>query len=310
MKQVADNELLMERLVPCGIELMPRLWSDPALLTRWWGPEGFSTTTHAMDFRVGGEWDYTMHGPDGHDYGNLIRYTRIGEEGIDYLHFGKGDDAHASFKAVITFEPVTGSMTRMGFKMVFGSAEEMKQICDEYGAAEGLYQTTDRLAKEAELVVMVEAECAKLEQAVGRMRTGLARIPIEKQSWSYSDSSRSAVHMVAHSGWSLGWIRSMLAGTPYPATTTAIGDQEMREFELGFTDAESALALLDEKSSAWMAYARSLTMDDLDRLVQLPFGFGEMRMRDALGAAAWHTNEHCAQIEFIQTMLGDRDWGF
>lgn len=310
MKQVAENELLMERLVPCGIELMPRLWSDPALLTRWWGPEGFSTTTHSMDFRVGGEWDYTMHGPDGHNYGNLIRYTKINESGIEYDHYGKGDDAHASFRAVITFEAVTGSMTRMGFKMVFETAEDKRQICDEYGASEGLYQTTDRLAKEAELVALVDAECGKLEQEVARMRTGLTRIPVEKQTWSYSDSSRSAVEIVAHSGWSLGWIRSMLEGIPYPAANTAEGDREMREIELGFKDAESALALLDENSGAWINYVRGLAMDDLDQVVQMPFGFGEVRVRDALGAAAWHTSDHCAQIEYIQTMLGDRDWGF
>lgn len=310
IKPVAENEMAMERLAPCGIDLMPRLWSDPALLTRWWGPEGFSTTTHSIDFRAGGEWDYTMHGPDGRDYGNLVRYTKIDESGIEYDHFGKGDDAHESFKAVITFEAVTERMTRIHFKMVFNSVEEKKQICDEYGAAEGLHETTDRLVKEVALQTLIETECGKLGQAVARMRTAIERIPVEKHNWSYSESARSAVHLVAHSGWSLEWIRSMLAGKPYPAPNTKEGDRQMREMELGFTHAEPALALLEKNSADWMEYVRGLTMDDLDRTIQLPFGLGEMILRDALDAAAWHTNDHCAQIEYIQTMLGDRDWGF
>jgi uncharacterized protein YndB with AHSA1/START domain len=310
MKQVADNELLMERLVPCGIELMPRLWSDPALLSQWWGPEGFSTTTHAMDFRAGGEWDYTMHGPDGRDYGNLIRYTKIDENGIEYDHFGKGSDAHASFKAVITFEPITAQMTRMGFRMVFESAADKKLICDEYGAAEGLYQTTDRLAKEAELVALVESACSGLEQAVARMHRAADQVPTDKLAWSPSESARSTIHLVAHSGWSLGWMQSMLAGTPYPAETTGDGDLEMREFEQRFKEIEPAFALLAEKSADWIEYVRSLSVEDLDRMIHLPFGLGQMPLRGALSAAAWHTNDHCAQLEYIHTILGDRDWGF
>lgn len=37
-----------------------------------WGPEGFTTTTRAFEFRVGGEWDFVMHGPDGTDYTEWI----------------------------------------------------------------------------------------------------------------------------------------------------------------------------------------------------------------------------------------------
>ena len=45
---------------------------EPPGLSRWWGPEGFSTTTRAFEFRVGGEWDFVMHGPDGTDYQEWI----------------------------------------------------------------------------------------------------------------------------------------------------------------------------------------------------------------------------------------------
>ena len=39
--------------------------SDPARLRQWWGPKGFTNTFHHFDFRPGGLWRLTMHGPDG-----------------------------------------------------------------------------------------------------------------------------------------------------------------------------------------------------------------------------------------------------
>jgi hypothetical protein len=46
-------------------------------LSRWWGPEGFTTTTRSFEFRVGGAWDFVMHGPDGTDYQEWITWTEI-----------------------------------------------------------------------------------------------------------------------------------------------------------------------------------------------------------------------------------------
>jgi uncharacterized protein YndB with AHSA1/START domain len=40
-------------------------WTDPKHLAHWWGPNGFSLTTHSFDFRAGGVWRFIMHGPTG-----------------------------------------------------------------------------------------------------------------------------------------------------------------------------------------------------------------------------------------------------
>lgn len=50
---------------------------DPALLARWWGPEGFRNTFQTFDFREGGDWVFIMHGPDGTDYPNQARFLEI-----------------------------------------------------------------------------------------------------------------------------------------------------------------------------------------------------------------------------------------
>src|SRR5437879_5935817 len=52
-------------------------WTDPKHLAQWWGPNGFTTTTHAFDFRPGGVWRFVMHGPDGRDYQNRIIFDEI-----------------------------------------------------------------------------------------------------------------------------------------------------------------------------------------------------------------------------------------
>jgi uncharacterized protein YndB with AHSA1/START domain len=51
--------------------------SDPTRVARWWGPDGFTNTIHQFDFRPGGIWLLTMHGPDGKNYPNESRFARI-----------------------------------------------------------------------------------------------------------------------------------------------------------------------------------------------------------------------------------------
>lgn len=62
--------------------------SDPARIARWWGPDGFTNTIHQFDFQPGGTWRFTMHGPDGTDYPNESRFTRITPDEIfEIEHF-------------------------------------------------------------------------------------------------------------------------------------------------------------------------------------------------------------------------------
>jgi len=50
---------------------------DPSRLARWWGPDGFTNTFTVFEFRKGGAWQFTMHGPDGTDYPNVSRFESI-----------------------------------------------------------------------------------------------------------------------------------------------------------------------------------------------------------------------------------------
>src|SRR2546429_3596328 len=73
----ADREIVISRVISAPPELVFEAFTQVRHLSRWWGPEGFSTTTRSFEFRVGGVWDFVMHGPDGTDYQEWITLRGI-----------------------------------------------------------------------------------------------------------------------------------------------------------------------------------------------------------------------------------------
>src|SRR5258707_2973894 len=72
----ADREIVISRVISAPRELVFEAFTEVQHLSRWWGPEGFTTTTRAFEFRVGGEWDFVMHGPDATDYQEWISWVQ------------------------------------------------------------------------------------------------------------------------------------------------------------------------------------------------------------------------------------------
>jgi uncharacterized protein YndB with AHSA1/START domain len=133
-------------------------WSDPKHLAQWWGPNGFTTTTHAFDFRAGGVWRFVMHGPDGRDYQNRITFDEIvAPERIVYRHGGGDDVEPVQFSTTVLFEDL-GSKTKLIWSGVFPSAEARARVIKGYGADTGLVQTMERLADYVAAAVSPERE--------------------------------------------------------------------------------------------------------------------------------------------------------
>lgn len=135
------HEIAAERIFDAPRELLWRIWTDAQHIEKWWGPNGFTTTTRKFDFRAGGVWNHTMHGPDGVDYRNDITFTLIDEPNrIEYEH-----GPSPIFHVTILFESVGESRTKMSWQMTFPTKEERDRTVDKFGAVEGLKQTIDRL---------------------------------------------------------------------------------------------------------------------------------------------------------------------
>ena len=82
-----SNTIKIIRIYDAPVKTVWDAWTDPKIAAKWWGPRGFTLTTHSKDLRVGGHWSYTMHGPDGTDYVNEVRFLEIvPNERIDFEH--------------------------------------------------------------------------------------------------------------------------------------------------------------------------------------------------------------------------------
>ena len=141
----ADREIVIHRVVDAPRELVFEVFTEVRHLSRWWGPEGFSTTTRSFAFHVGGEWEFVMHGPDGTDYPEWITWTEItAPERIALLHGESRDDPNA-FASVLTFE-ADGAATRVVMRTVFRTRQLRDEAVERYHAIEGGRQTLGNLA--------------------------------------------------------------------------------------------------------------------------------------------------------------------
>ena len=106
---------------------------------QWWGPKGFTNTPDVMDFKAGGEWNFTIHGPDGTNFANHSVFREIlPNEKIAFEHF----NPHILF--TITFQE-QGDKTLLNWHMLFDSAEQFEAVVKAHGADEGLKQNIVKL---------------------------------------------------------------------------------------------------------------------------------------------------------------------
>jgi uncharacterized protein YndB with AHSA1/START domain len=62
---VSEDQLRLERLIAAPPDHVFALWTEPELLIKWWGPDGYDVPVHALDVRPGGHWRTTMRSPTG-----------------------------------------------------------------------------------------------------------------------------------------------------------------------------------------------------------------------------------------------------
>jgi len=115
--------------------------SDPARVARWWGPDGFTNTIHRFDFRPGGTWLLTMHGPDGKDYPNESRFTRLASGAIFEIEHLSGHH----FILSIELRP-SGPGTDVHWRQTFDTVDHYERIAEFVAAANA--QNLKRLAAE------------------------------------------------------------------------------------------------------------------------------------------------------------------
>ena len=114
---------------------------QPERLVRWWGPAGFTNTSTLCEFKNGGRWSFTMHGPDGKHYPNENLFSEIvAPTKVVIQHVSE-----PKFRLTISLEPLAEG-TRVFWVQEFESAEVARQI--EHICVPANEQNLDRLAAE------------------------------------------------------------------------------------------------------------------------------------------------------------------
>ncbi|MEU7467409.1 SRPBCC domain-containing protein [Streptomyces sp. NPDC044984] len=131
------------------VERVWRLWADPRLLERWWGPPGYPATFEDHDLTPGGGVKYFMTGPEGEKYGGWWRVSSVAPPTT--LEFtdgfsdqeGKPNPEMPTTSVRMTLTEHEGG-TRMELRSVFDTREQMEQLA-EMGMVEGMSQAVGQM---------------------------------------------------------------------------------------------------------------------------------------------------------------------
>lgn len=144
---VEKQTMTLTRFIAAPAERLWQCWTDPDILPRWFGPEGFSCQTKEIDLREGGQWRFDMIGPDGKVWPNRHRFTLFERlRRIEFLMDGD-DDAGQPMQVVVTMTPEAAG-TRYTQVMTFPSVE-MFQGAKAMGAQELGETTLNKLERVA-----------------------------------------------------------------------------------------------------------------------------------------------------------------
>jgi uncharacterized protein YndB with AHSA1/START domain len=136
---IVQREIVTTRVFNAPRALVFEAWTDPEQLKQWWGPRGFSNTFQLFEMKLGGLWQYTMHGPDGKNFNNESRFVEIVvPERIVLDHISP-----PRFRLTVLFEEL-GDRTKLTFRQLFETSSVYDQV--KKLAVPGNEENLDRLA--------------------------------------------------------------------------------------------------------------------------------------------------------------------
>ena len=146
-----SNELKITRIYDAPVKAVWDAWTDPQQVAQWWGPRGFTLTTHSKDLRSGGSWKYTMHGPNGVDYPNNTKYLEVEKYSRLVYDHGGNDDQPPMFRVTVQFTDLKDK-TKMDMTMALATpeaAEETRKFIKKAGGDSTWDRLSEYLTKES-----------------------------------------------------------------------------------------------------------------------------------------------------------------
>jgi uncharacterized protein YndB with AHSA1/START domain len=123
--------------------LVFKAFTDPKLVSQWWGPREYTTHVDKMEVKKGGIWRFVQRGADGSEYAfNGVYHEITSPERLVYTFEYEGMPGHVLLETV-TFEE-HGGKTKVIDSSVFQTIEDRDGML-QAGMESGVKDSWDRM---------------------------------------------------------------------------------------------------------------------------------------------------------------------
>jgi uncharacterized protein YndB with AHSA1/START domain len=147
--KVSDRELMLTALIDAPREKLYRAWTDPEVITQWFTPHPWKTTSAVVDVRAGGANTIVMADPDGNEFPNRGIYLEVVPNKklvfTDAFTSAWEPSEKPFFTCVLTFED-EGGKTRYTARAIHWTAEDCAAH-ESMGFHDGWAQATRQLVE-------------------------------------------------------------------------------------------------------------------------------------------------------------------
>jgi len=140
-----QHSIIITRVFEAPRELVFKVFTDPKLVSQWWGPKKYTTVVDKMEVRAGGIWRYVQHDPAGNAYAfHGVYHEGLAPERLIYTFEWEGLPGHVSLETVSLEEQ--GGKTKVTDIVVFQSVEDRDGMFQS-GMQEGSKESMNRFAE-------------------------------------------------------------------------------------------------------------------------------------------------------------------
>jgi uncharacterized protein YndB with AHSA1/START domain len=161
-----EKGIVIEKVIDASCDAVWRSWTEPELISKWWGPEGFSAPSIKVDLRVGGKYIFAMHGPKGSEWDKDMYSAGIYKEIVpnkklvvtDYFSNEKGEmmepadfgqDSNFPKESTVTvlFDETDPGKTKLSIIYPKPEKKEQLEAMLKSGMKEGWNSSLDKLKR-------------------------------------------------------------------------------------------------------------------------------------------------------------------
>ncbi len=165
VSKMNNDGIVIERVFDAPREKVWKAWTDPEMVKKWWGPEGFTAPYIVIDFKEGGKYTYAMKGPAGSEWDRVMYSSGVFKEIVpnekivstDYFSDAEGNMIKPSdegqdenfpteMTVTITFEDAGEGKTKLKIFYPKTENEAQMEAMLKSGMKEGWSSSLDKLA--------------------------------------------------------------------------------------------------------------------------------------------------------------------